>query len=86
MRKCPTCHIEFASSAGFQAHVPNCAYRDNPLPAPPVIDLSKPLDRMNKAELMAFAKIKRIEATEEMTKAILTDLIQDGKKPTDRSD
>ena len=78
--KCPTCHVDYAARTGYDAHVPNCAHRDNPLPEPqlaPVVDLSKPLDRMNKAELLAFAKTKRIEATEEMTKAILTDLIQE---------
>lgn len=78
--KCPTCHVDYATRAGYDAHVPNCAYKDDPLPEPqpaPVVDLSKPLDRMNKAELLAFAKAKRLKATEEMTKAILTDLIQE---------
>lgn len=32
--KCPTCHEDYATQAGFQAHVPNCAYKDNPLPEP----------------------------------------------------
>jgi len=64
--KCPTCHVEFASSAGFHAHVPNCAYKDNPLPEP---EQDKPLDRMNKAELLALAGEKGIEVDSSTTKA-----------------
>lgn len=78
--KCPTCHEEYATRAGYDAHVPNCAYKDNPLPEPKlalVVDLYKPLDRMNKAELLAFAELKRIEATEGMTKANIISLIQE---------
>lgn len=32
--RCPTCHEDYATRAGFEAHVPNCAHKDNPLPEP----------------------------------------------------
>lgn len=32
--KCPYCHIEFFSQAGYYAHVESCAYKNNPLPEP----------------------------------------------------
>lgn len=75
--KCPTCHVEFASSAGFHAHVPNCAYKNKPLPEL-VIDISKPLNRMNKTELLAYAESQNIAgATEDMTKAKIVALVEE---------
>jgi hypothetical protein len=32
--KCPTCHIEYATREGFNAHIQSCGYKDNPLPEP----------------------------------------------------
>ncbi len=75
--KCPTCHEDYATQAGFQAHVPNCGYKDNPLPAPPVLDLNKPLDKMSKAELLAFSELNGIVVVEEATKAkLIEDIIE----------
>lgn len=77
MRKCPTCHIEFASSAGFQAHVPNCAYKDNPLPEPEKAKTEGDgLENMKVDELKAYAEELGIEGAGKMKKADLIEAIR----------
>ena len=65
--KCPTCHEEYATREGFEAHVPNCAYKDNPLPEPETEkggdngSNDDGLDKMMIAELKAIAEGLGIE-------------------------
>lgn len=73
--KCPTCHEEYKRSETFHAHVPNCAYKDDPLPEPEPIDLEKPIDKMTKPELLAYAKENGVEVTEAMTKPQIIEAI-----------
>lgn len=76
--KCPTCHEDYATRAGYDAHVPNCAYRDNPLPEPEESGKveSDSLDGMKANELKAMAEEMGIEGAGRMKKAELIEAVR----------
>lgn len=79
--KCPTCHEEYATRVGFEAHVPNCAYRDNPLPEPeePRKVEGDGLDGMRANELKALAEEMGIEGAGKMKKAELIEAVREAR-------
>jgi len=79
--KCPTCHEDYATRAGYDAHVPNCAYRDNPLPEPKESGKVKSdgLDSMKVNELKAMAEEMGIEDAGKMKKAELIEAIREAQ-------
>lgn len=81
--KCPTCHEDYATRAGYDAHVPNCAYKDNPLP-----ETEKGgdngsnddgLDKMTIAELKTIAEGLGIEVPKKLKKAELIEAIHEAR-------
>jgi hypothetical protein len=77
--KCPTCHEDYATTAGFNAHVPSCGYRDNPLPEPePEKENNgeKALKDLKADELKKIAEGWEIEGFANMTKAKLVEAIE----------
>ena len=83
--KCPTCHEDYATRAGYDAHVPNCAYRDNPLPEPETEkggdngSNDDGLDKMMVAELKAIAEGLGIEVPKKPKKAELIEAIREAR-------
>ena len=77
--KCPTCHENYATRAGFDAHVPNCAYRDNPLPEPEVkVEIEGDgLENMKVDELKAYAEELGFEGVNKMKKVELIGAIRE---------
>lgn len=76
--KCPTCHEVYATRAGYDAHVPNCAYQDNPLPEPETEKIEGDgLDNMKANELKAMAEEMGIEGAGKMKKAELIEAIRE---------
>jgi len=76
--KCPTCHEDYATRAGYDAHVPNCAYRDNPLPEPKKVECDG-LDVMKVNELKAMAEEMGIEGAGKMKKAELIEAVREAR-------
>lgn len=83
--KCPTCHEVYATREGFEAHVPNCAYKDNPLPEP---ETGKDgdngsnddgLGNMMIAELKVIAEGLGIEVPKKPKKAELIEAIREAQ-------
>lgn len=81
--KCPTCHEEYATRAGYDAHVSSCAYKDNPLP-----ETGKDgdngsnddgLDNMMIAELKVIAEGLGIEVPKKPKKAELIEAIREAQ-------
>ena len=79
--KCPTCHEDYATRAGYDAHVPNCAYRENPLPEPKESGKVKSdgLDSMKVNELKAMAEEMGIEGAGKMKKTELIEAIREAQ-------
>lgn len=76
--KCPTCHEDYATRAGYDAHVPNCAYKDNPLPEPKKSGKveNDGLDSMKVNELKVMAEEMGIEGADKMKKAELIEAVR----------
>jgi hypothetical protein len=74
--RCPTCHEDYATQAGFQAHVPNCAYKDNPLPEPEIKAAGDGLEHMKAGDLKTMAEGLGIEGFDKMKKPELIEAIR----------
>lgn len=72
--KCPTCHEDYATRAGYEAHVPSCAYKDNPLPEPEKEEVKGPSynelkERAKKLKIEGYSKMKKEELTQAIEEA-----------------
>lgn len=73
--KCPFCHESFATQAGYQAHVQFCAHKESPLPEP-VEKPVNPLDKLNKADLLARSAELGLTLDDALTKKQIVEAIE----------